>query len=237
MMWKRPSKRLVRSGRPPSLSARVVCVGGALILLVALGLQSPTPVRAEAEPVSSVTTLQQLVEGSDALVVGRTLATEHGPTLQADGGWFEGARAIFKVERVLWAREPTEASVTLDGLTREDLPPVGRTAAVFLTHDPEAEPGHRRLAVAGSMVVAQNGVATISDRSPEFLHEFAGMRFADALVRLTHLTESADSATPERGLNIDLSLLLVVVASGAGVFGAALTLTRGRRWPGLHNPW
>lgn len=234
-MWKRPSEPLARSGRPPSLS--VGGVGAALVLLVAVTLLAPPPIRAEAEPVSSFTTMQQLVEGSAALVLGRTLAIEQGPTLQSDGSWFEGARAIFAIERVLWAREPTEASVTLDGLTRDDLPPVGRTAAVFLTHDPEAEEGHRRLAAAGSMVVSQGGVATISDRSPGFFRQFAGMQFADALARLVQLTSvSADSPATERDLTIDPSLILVIAAAGAVVLGAALTLQRGRRGPSIRNP-
>ena len=179
--------------------------------------------------------MEQLVGATDAVVIGRTLVIEEGSTLEPDGSWFEGVRAIFAVERVLWARDPTESSIVLDGLAHADFPPLGVTAVALLQHDPEAQRGHRRLVAAGSLLISRNGVTILADRSPEFFQQFVGMPFDDAIDELTQVTSAAHQLPETEDAAVDASSIVVIASACVVLLGVGLALMHIRQRSGLRD--
>lgn len=160
--------------------------------------------------------------------IGQTSA-EQGPKREPDGSWLDGARAVFVVDQVLWSREPTGSPLVLDGLMQLDLPPIGVTAAVLLKHDPQAAPGHRRLAAEGSMLISRNGVTVLPDRAPNYFHEFDGMPFTDTIARLLQATVTAAGPHLQEDRTTGDPSLSFIIAAAIGVCGASFLLVCGRR--------
>lgn len=220
-MWnarRRPTPRKRISGRDFVLAA---------VLAVSWWAGQAAVARAEAEPIDHYSSLEELTNNAHVIGLGVALIRHDGPSLNSDGTWFEGVVAQLRFDRIILARMAVPQPILLLGLTSDDLPPPGVQALVFLRHDPEAAEGQFRLAMPGSLLINEEGIArSVGRHPPKFLEALDGSPFETA-VELATPGPSSRSPDSEGSAPV-VTVWAVLAAAIASLVFIALLRRRNR---------